>query len=184
MEDDIETLDSVLSDLTAQTEDAEARLAEANDKGERAVAAKTLQDIASNFDAGAAELEKAMGDVSKALAKMGAALPETLKVVDLPSDQSNRSDRDRILSIVLADGIASAIPFAMPHQAWRHGHGHGAALERSFHLDDRLTDYNPDGAITLLTQRQQRERSSPIACVAVPMRSLRELHQRTLLIER
>ena len=145
VEDDIETLDSVLSDLTAQTEDAEARLAEANDKGERAVAAKALQDIASTFDAGAAELEKAMGDVSKALAKMGAALPETLKVVDLPSDQSKRSDRDRILSIVLADAIASAIPFAMPHQSWRHGYGHGAGLERLFNLADRVTEYSRDG---------------------------------------
>lgn len=41
--------------------------------------------------------------------------------------------------------ILPFIPFAMPHQAWRHGYGHGAALERLFNLADRVTEYSREG---------------------------------------
>ncbi|KHJ55124.1 hypothetical protein LA66_00075 [Aureimonas altamirensis] len=141
VEDDIETLDSVLSDLTAQTEDAEARLAEANDKGERAVAAKTLQDIASTFDAGAAELEKAMSEVSKALAKMGAALPETLRAVDLRSDGSGRNDKDRLLGIILADAVCSIFPAAFKSRPWGAGGASIIGMDRNFSLSGQVWEW-------------------------------------------
>lgn len=144
-EDEIETLDGVLGDLAEQVTAQQLELAEAKDADVRAGAARQLEKIATAFDKAAAEMEGAMESLGRAAAAMVAALPETLKVVDFADyPPTGQNERERLVAVIVAEGIAKVFPAAIPTEFWgaRHGVGHIAGMTRHFDLDgDKVRTY-------------------------------------------
>jgi hypothetical protein len=124
-EDELDTIEGVLSDLDEQLADAVARKTVAEDQDQRITSAQQLQSIAIKVDDAAADLEKALALVGTAYAALINAIPDTLAVVELDQsitmegalpilqDGMRPARPNDLARAILAEGITRTCPGAM-----------------------------------------------------------------------
>ena len=176
-EDELETIESVLSDVDAQIQETERKLATARDALARAEAAETLIQIGQHVDAAAEQLQAALAPVATAFAALLAALPASLKIVELPETAKDRGDGNYawvdhrgtakpldIARVILAEALANTCPGVFASQpvpggdwqpALRRLNGFGSAwiTERFKHSELVVAITGPEAAAALVTER-------------------------------
>ena len=149
-EDEIETVDSVLTDVAAQITDVEERLADARDQDQREGAAVALEALAAQLGEYGRQFGAAMADVGRICREVVDTLPATMVIAEVPEklkagsngtlfleDYRGQATPAELIRIILAEGIAHAF---RPAFAARHAGGDfEMVLKRAAGLDGRLT---------------------------------------------
>jgi hypothetical protein len=176
-EDELETIDSVLTDVQAQIQDTERKLGKARDVQDRAKAAEKLDQVGQEVTAAAEQLQAALAPLAKAFEALVSAIPATLKIVELPEVAEDRGggnfawvDHRRnakpldVARVVLAEALANACPGVFASQSvaggdWQpvlkrlNGLGSAWITERFTHPQLTVTMTGPEAAVALVNDR-------------------------------